>query len=246
LERHKIQLFLLAYDNAEDNRKLAAEHKLTRPILLYKEGKVPAPFASQGTPTAYLLDEEGRVMKPLAAGFEEISKLVGEVLDEPVDSRETLAKSQIVRDGLKAGTRAPNFTLHDLNGETISLEQYRGDRVLLVFSDPQCGPCDQVTAELVRFDAQQRGKRLKLIMVGRGEVEDNRKKKEEHGVRFPFVIQDKWKLSKDYGIFATPVAFLIDENGLIINNVAVGSEPIMSLARQTMQPEKDNSYALHR
>jgi hypothetical protein len=44
------------------------------------------------------------------------------------------------------------------------------------------------------------------------------------------VIQDGWRVSKQYGIFATPVAFLIDENGLIAAKVARGREEILRLA----------------
>jgi peroxiredoxin len=66
--------------------------------------------------------------------------------------------------------------------------------------------------------------------VGRGSVEENRKKAEQFGFEFPVVLQDQWKLSKEYGIFATPVAFLIAENGMIAKNVAVGKEAILALA----------------
>ena len=48
----------------------------------------------------------------------------------------SLARSRINRDGLKAGTRALNFRLPRLEGGELSLEELRGRRVLLVFSDP--------------------------------------------------------------------------------------------------------------
>ena len=44
------------------------------------------------------------------------------------------------------------------------------------------------------------------------------------------MLQEKWKLSKEYGIFATPVAFLIGENGVIAKDVAVGTDAILALA----------------
>ena len=70
---------------------------------------------------------------------------------------------------------------------------------------------------------------LSVIMVGRGEVEENRKKAEQYGFEFPYVLQEGWKLSREYGIFATPVAFLIDEQGTIAQNVAQGVEQIVAL-----------------
>jgi peroxiredoxin len=132
---------------------------------------------------------------------------------------------------LKAGTAAPSFSLPDLDGGTVSLEQYRGRRVLLVFSDPHCGPCDEVVHELAGLHRHRKDQGLALLVVSRGELEENRRKAAEHGVTFPVVIQPGWNVSKKYGIFATPVAFLIREDGVIENDVARGAAEIMALAR---------------
>jgi len=134
--------------------------------------------------------------------------------------------------GLRAGDRAPLFRLSDLQGRTIALEEYRGRRVLLVFTDPQCGPCDELAPHLVRLHNQHEKDGLAVIVVGRGDAEENRRKVEMHGFEFPVVIQPKWKLSKEYGILATPVGFLIGEDGVIAQDVAVGRDPILALAKR--------------
>lgn len=85
-----------------------------------------------------------------------------------------ITQSRIERDGLKAGTRAPLFTLPDLAGRALSLAEYRGRRVLLVFSDPNCGPCNSVAPDLVRLEAKNSA--LQVIMVSRGDLEENRHK----------------------------------------------------------------------
>jgi alkyl hydroperoxide reductase subunit AhpC len=71
-------------------------------------------------------------------------------------------------------------------------------------------------------------------MVGRGDAEENRKKAKQSGFDFPVVVQRKWELSKQYGIFATPVAFLIDEEGIIARDVATGVDAILELAQQAL------------
>ena len=145
-----------------------------------------------------------------------------------------VTESRIEREGLKAGTRAPLFSLPDLHGQAISLEEYRGWRVLLVFSDPNCGPCNALAPELVRLAAETSA--FQLLMVSRGDLEENRLKAREHGFMFPVVLQDKWKLSKEYGIFATPVAFLIDDEGVIEKSVAIGADAILVLAGTPAAP----------
>ena len=74
-------------------------------------------------------------------------------------------------------------------------------------------------------------------MVSRGGLEENRRKAEAFGIEFPVVLQSGWKLSKKYGIFATPVAFLIDEEGVIERDVARGPSEILSLAEAALSVE---------
>jgi AhpC/TSA family len=74
------------------------------------------------------------------------------------------------------------------------------------------------------------------VMVSRGEVGANRAKVAEHGLTFPVVLQKQWELSRAYGMFATPIAYLIDEDGVIAADVTVGLEPILSLLSGAAAP----------
>jgi peroxiredoxin len=142
-----------------------------------------------------------------------------------------LRSSRIERNGLKPGSVAPAFTMLDLYGRSISLQQYHGRRVVLVFSDPHCGPCSQLAPYLTRVYRRRGAITTEIVVISRGEIEENRRKAEAYGFEFPVVVQDRWKLSRKYGIFATPVAFLIDEGGRTAREVAVGFEQIRNLLR---------------
>jgi peroxiredoxin len=237
-----VQLLLLSQGTAEADGKLAQEHGLVCPIVLMKGGQAPAPFQSLGTPAAYLLDEQGKVAKAVAVGAEQVPALARESVGQGSKKKRrrgerSLSESRIERNGLKPGTAAPSFQLPDIHGNTVSLEEYRGRRVVLVFSDPHCGPCDELAPHLARLHREHRDNNLAIIMVGRGDAEENRSKAERHGVEFPVVLQEQWKLSKEYGIFATPVAFLIGEDGLIKKTVARGVEGILAFAPQVVANE---------
>src|SRR3989449_10273396 len=147
LEENQIQLALVSYGNAEANRKLAAEHGLNCAILLLKDS-VAGKYLSEevfkycGTPSAYLLDEQGHVAHPLAAGMTDVVALAREAADRAQPKQAAIRKlplseSRIEREGLKRGTPAPQFTLPDIHGDTVSLEQFQGRKVLLVFTDHQ-------------------------------------------------------------------------------------------------------------
>jgi peroxiredoxin len=180
-------------------------------------------------------------------------------------SNHSLARSRIKRDGLKAGTVAPDFRLPRLDGGELSIYELRGKRVLLVFSDPHCGPCNALAPHLEKFHQENchspvasathpgttgrpltpslspsQGERVSegrvrgtppitVVMISRGEPKQNRAKVKEHGLTFPVVLQQRWEISRLYAMFATPIAYLVGEDGVIANDVAVGVEPILSL-----------------
>jgi peroxiredoxin len=236
LQKHNIQLLLVGRGNVEANRKLVEEHHLECPILLLKDNDNDLEaFQNVGTPAAYLLDEQGRVAEPLAVGTDAVPVLAREAAGnrpkrKRLSGERPLSESRIERNGLKAGTPAPAFRLPDVHGGTVALEDYRGRQVLLVFSDPHCGPCDELLPHLVRLHQEHGDNGLAVVLVGRGDPEENRRKAEEHGCEFPVAIQEKWKLSKEYGIFSTPVAFLVGEDGVVARNVARGVGEILALA----------------
>src|SRR3989449_1475974 len=236
LKKNNTEVVLVTYGDVESNRKLAVEHGLDSTILLIenspaKEFIVNELFKHRGTPSAYLLDEQKRVIQALAVGMDDILRIAREACDRQGSIRKLpLTESRIVRDGLKAGTPAPVFILPDIHGGTVALDQFRGRKVLLVFSDPQCAPCDQLAPKLAELHRKHENNGLAVVMVGRGDPEQNRKKAGQHRIEFPVVLQEKWKLSRQYGIFATPVAFLVGKDGVIARNVATGPDEIMTLA----------------
>lgn len=142
----------------------------------------------------------------------------------------SLARSKLNRSGLKAGAAAPNFTLPRIDGGELSLADLRGRRVLLVFSDPNCGPCDELAPRLQEIHRQQPD--LQVLVVGRRDHEANRAKAAQLGLTFPIVLQKQWEISLKYAKFATPIGYLIDGQGILLSDVAVGIEPILALADQ--------------
>lgn len=244
LARAGVRVLLVSSGEAEEERKLAGEHGLECTILLQQRGSGLAAFEHHGTPVAYLLDEQGRVAEPLAVGAQSVPALARRAADAGAAPRtrlpgeRPLSESRIEREGLKPGTPAPPFELPEVRGGTVALAAHRGRKVLLVFSDPDCRPCEQLAPHLVRLHEEHRDNGLDLLLVGRGDPEENRRKAREHGFEFPVLLQRRWEISRQYGIFATPVGFLIDENGVIARQVAKGVDQILALAPSAPAPER--------
>jgi len=241
-------VLLLTTGGEEKNRRLFAEHNIGCPVLLQNEDEVAKAYQSHGTPSGYLISAEGKIASALALGTDALLALAlgkdsqpSTLAPQPAasgngDSRETrfsqrsLAGSKIKRDGLKAGTPAPEFKLPRLDGRgALSLSELRGRRVLLVFTSPGCGPCDTLAPQLERF--HHRHPEIELVMISKGEAQENRAKVKEHGLTFSIVLQQQWEISRRYALFATPIAYLVDEAGSIAGDVAVGVDQIRALLR---------------
>jgi peroxiredoxin len=243
LTERGVDVVLVSRGDPEENRRSVEQRGLRCRILLQEERNAGiAAFAGIGTPAAYLIDEHGRVAKPMALGADEVPSLAREAAGRhlKLSTERPLTESRIQREGLSAGTPAPSFSLPSALGGTVSLEQFRGTPTLLVFSDPECEPCEVVADDLARWHrAHGADDGLAVVMISRGGVDVVRRKVEEHGIAFPVAIQPKWKVSREYGIFATPVGFLVDRDGVIARDVARGPDEIMALARDALDHGKE-------
>lgn len=125
---------------------------------------------------------------------------------------------------LKAGDRAPNFTLHVTTTETASLEQHRGTPVILAFYpadwSPVCGDqmalYNQVLSEFTEFGATLFGISVDGKWCHRAFAEARK-------LRFPLLadFEPKGAVAKAYGAYretegiAERALFVIDKNGIV-------------------------------
>jgi methylamine dehydrogenase accessory protein MauD len=128
------------------------------------------------------------------------------------------------RSGLKVGKKAPPFTLPRVAGGEVSLAEFEGRQVFLVFVQTGCGPCHAVAPDLNRL---QRSGKYDVVVVSNGEPQAVEKWAKEVQAEFPVLIQDKWSVSKRYEVLATPFAFLIDEQGVIASKGFVSNKQYM-------------------
>lgn len=173
-----------------------------------------------------LLRQNGRLLVRVEALETAVEQLSADGESRRVFADRSLANSRINRAGLAAGTVAPAFRLPTLDGGHVTLADYAGRRLLLVFSDPTCAPC---TALLPRLEIAARHCDLAVLIISRGGVDANREKLAEAGVTLPVALQAHWEISRLYGKFSTPIAYLIDERGRTVSEAACGAGPILAL-----------------
>jgi methylamine dehydrogenase accessory protein MauD len=132
----------------------------------------------------------------------------------------------------RVGQQAPEFELPYLDGRSVTLADLRalGRPVLLLFTDPGCGPCTALLPDVGRWQGE-RADRLTVAIVSRGEIEENRAKAEEHGLHTVLVQGDR-EVSEAYGSNGTPSAVVVAPDGSISSEVAPGADAIRGLVER--------------
>ena len=82
-----------------------------------------------------------------------------------------------------------------------------GKPVVLLFSDPGCGPCNALLPEIGRWQREHATK-VVVALISRGTVEANRPKVTEHGLTHVLLQKDR-EIAQAYQASGTPSAVLI-------------------------------------
>jgi methylamine dehydrogenase accessory protein MauD len=120
----------------------------------------------------------------------------------------------VAHDGLPLGERAPDFSASDLEGGTVSLADFRGSPLLIVFGSPNCVPCRRLIPDLNVF-AQDGAAEAQVLFLSRGTVEDSRRFVKEEDVQVAVATFPDDELAEKYRARVTPFAFLVDGEGVI-------------------------------
>lgn len=118
--------------------------------------------------------------------------------------------------GLELGNRAPDFQLETMDGESIKLSDYRGERVMLNFWASWCPPCRAEMPDMQKFYEDED---VVILAVNLTDTETSLKDVEEfienNGLTFPVLLDTELEAADLYAIQPIPTTFMIDTNGII-------------------------------
>jgi peroxiredoxin len=127
---------------------------------------------------------------------------------------------------------APEFTLAALNGDTVSLADYRGKKTVVVsYWASWCGPCKVELPELREFYQRyhKADANFEILAISIDEQKaDAEKYAEAEKLPFPVLLDPQNKTAEAYSVEGIPTMFVIDKDGKIVH-AHVGLEQAMQI-----------------
>lgn len=120
---------------------------------------------------------------------------------------------------------APDFRLKNLDGQFVTLSEFRGKPVLINFWASWCQPCREEMPYLQQVYDEWTSKGLVLLTIDMGETPAAINKFfAENNLSLPVLLDTDKEVGREYGITGVPETFLIDKNG-IIRKKQIGAYP---------------------
>ena len=223
--KDKVNLVFVSGGTPQANAEKFGEN-IQRQLLIQKDRELANKAKAKWTPTAILVDRRGRVASHAAAGDNAIRDLVERIkLDDLQNDHFFFASSNGTETRNKIGQKIPDFALQNIKGQEITSDYFKGKTTLVTFWGLDCGHCKNFLDEFRDWDRTRHNGDPDMIVFSDGDVTGNA----ELGFSAPVIIDQGYKVAGKFGMFGTPSAVLVDEDGTIISETAIGAPGIWAL-----------------
>ncbi len=130
---------------------------------------------------------------------------------------------------LKETTAAPDFSVKTLDGESVSLSDYKGKVVLLNLWATWCPPCrkEMPSMQALYDDLSNRGFTILAVAAPNPPRETLEKIKNhisENDFSFPVLIDAEYKVNSIYGTGSIPTSWVVDTEGNLVARLVGATE----------------------
>ena len=120
-----------------------------------------------------------------------------------------------------AGQHLANFTLTDVTSKRVSLDDFRGQPMLLNFWYVACAPCREEMPDLETFSHQSEGQHVTILGIN---IQDDPLTASEFlqqlGITYSVALDPHQRVFDYYRLTSTPSSLLIDSRGIIRGSVS--------------------------
>lgn len=134
------------------------------------------------------------------------------------------------------GQPAPNFTLPDLDSDSVSLSDFKGRPVLVNFWRINCAPClsevGHLQAAYEKYDTEELALLTINVADGSGTIKQFH---EDQSLSFPVLLDTEGKAIRSYAVSGVPTTFVIDADGIIRNKIIGPFSSLASIENQLQE-----------
>ena len=129
---------------------------------------------------------------------------------------------------------APPFQLPAYRRDDTSLAELLapGQPVLLIFSNPNCGPCAALFGELAQWQRTY-PEQVTIAVITQGTIKENFVNIARNDLR-NILFQSQREIAEEYQCLATPTGVLVASDGRIASMPAAGADKIRDLIHSTL------------
>lgn len=114
------------------------------------------------------------------------------------------------------GEPAPDFTLPNLDGESVSLTDFEGRPVLINFWNTGCPPCREEMPYLQEVYDERQGSELVMLTINIGQNAATVKSfLHDNNLSLPVLLDADAAVARRYGMPGIPTTFFIDRDGIL-------------------------------
>jgi peroxiredoxin len=127
---------------------------------------------------------------------------------------------------LEVGQPAPDFAAEALDGRTVTLGDFEGRSLALIFVSPTCSPCIEKLPTLQALEPKANQNGVEMLLVYKTELAETQTAVAKHGVTLSTVAapQRSNPFWRDYLVAGTPFYCLLDEEHKVLSAGFFGSD----------------------
>jgi len=240
--RKQLTIALLSKGSVKENLKISEEYGATH-LLVQGESTISDAYQVKWTPGGVLISAHARIAGQLSYGVDAIKELV-------IDAVATTSSRAIGNNGGSTKTKkiqiadkssynvgdfAPEFTVTDAAGRIIKSSDFLGHDTALLFWNPECPFCQQMSDDLISWEENPPKHAPRLVIVATGEADRFEADSKRFTSRYVRDLNSEIGLS--FGTNVTPSAVIIGRDGRIASTIAMGPDTLALLgARKAKLP----------
>ncbi len=146
---------------------------------------------------------------------------------------------------LQQGEKAPDFTLTDGEGKSVTLSQYQGQKLIIYFypKDSTAG-CTKQAKAYAAADEELKTLGVKVIGISKDSVASHKKFAEKYALPFTLLSDPERQAIEGYGVWQEKKMCGKVSMGVVRSSFLIDEEGRLELVRYNVKADKDTAELL--